>query len=791
MPFGIATTVADERGYRRITTVEELEQALREDGFTVWRDGESVCAKFSTNGVEVRYGPESHLAHLPWSLYPTHWRVNGADTIIGHEVRFEEPVAIPVLDSQGQPTGEIRNLRYRGPQRAPVVMDCPARFQPLLSEGAPLIVTEGVKKADVLTSYYAVSGVIEICCVALRGVAMWSTRNGSGERVLLHQWDDVNVEGREIVLLFDSDVAEKREVQHEMRALGEALTARGGKVFWSPLPAGPGQKIGLDDYLIAGGRLDDLQVFPVPPLSRPRVRVNVGGGDLYRMVDESWMALVGSTDPVEGRLMTRGSELVYYSPKTETLRPYKAPSLKEELTRAADFGKFTQNGRWSPTIPTDPIVNALLMRDASQYTGSFDVNEVRTVPFLGPNGEFVTERGVYEDSGVYYNPNARLNGAVQDPSRLYRVPTSIYDIQAAVAELETALGDFCYQDAASRANAYAMMITPFVKPYINGPCPMFTVTGPDKGQGKTLLCRTAMVPGCAKIIDEKKVSANDDEELRKYITAQMLDGAQAIMFGNMNGGVRSTLLASVLTATKWDDRVLQESKIFSAPIKHIWILNGRNVQLSDELQDRSVTIVLDAGGENLRDRDPDTWQNHREDVDNWALEDRNFPGLVAAIGSLIANWLAGEYAVTGIGDLHRNPRSRVAPDATMGSFAAWSTVVGGILRAAGIDGFLDNKDSQQVEADVDRVEAGEFLEAWFQAQLQPAKAFDILNTYCQYGGILHNILPASVRDGHRGSLEFRFRAFLGQWRGTNLNGYKLIGEGPKNRSLLWSVDRSW
>jgi hypothetical protein len=65
-----------------------------------------------------------------------------------------------------------------------------------------LFVTEGVKKADAAV-------VHGLCCVALPGVWSWIGANPKGGKTAVADWYDVALNGRRVVLAFDSDVVRK------------------------------------------------------------------------------------------------------------------------------------------------------------------------------------------------------------------------------------------------------------------------------------------------------------------------------------------------------------------------------------------------------------------------------------------------------------------------------------------------------------------------------------------------------------------------------------------------------
>ena len=118
----------------------------------------------------------------------------------------------------------------------------------------PLWITEGVKKADSLTSRGQVT-------VALAGVFNW--RNG---HATLGDWEDVRLKDREVVICFDADTTTKTHVAQAMSRLGKWLKYKGAtKVWYLVVPSTVendgtlSATKGVDDYFAAGGTLKGLQ----------------------------------------------------------------------------------------------------------------------------------------------------------------------------------------------------------------------------------------------------------------------------------------------------------------------------------------------------------------------------------------------------------------------------------------------------------------------------------------------------------------------------------------------------
>lgn len=130
--------------------------------------------------------------------------------------------------------------RDRGGMLLPAIQDVTER----------LWITEGVKKADALTSR-------GVCTIALTGVYNWRNTLAT-----LGDWEDVRLKGREIVLCFDADAVTKPAVAQAMARLGKWLRYKGAaKVWYLTVPPGVNDAAtkGVDDFLAAGGTVKALE----------------------------------------------------------------------------------------------------------------------------------------------------------------------------------------------------------------------------------------------------------------------------------------------------------------------------------------------------------------------------------------------------------------------------------------------------------------------------------------------------------------------------------------------------
>ncbi len=150
--------------------------------------------------------------------------------------------------------------RYRSPKGQGNRLYVPSTLDPkvLADPSIPLHVTEGEFKGLKLTQE-------GIPCVALPGVWSWRQRL-HGKSFPIPDLERVVWTGRRVVVVFDSDLADKPTVAWAEHALIQELRRRGADVYVLRLPDGPrGGKQGVDDFLVAQG----LQAFRALPMLTP------------------------------------------------------------------------------------------------------------------------------------------------------------------------------------------------------------------------------------------------------------------------------------------------------------------------------------------------------------------------------------------------------------------------------------------------------------------------------------------------------------------------------------------
>ena len=130
------------------------------------------------------------------------------------------------------------------------------------------------------------------------------------------------------------------------------------------------------------------------------------------------------------------------------------------------------------------------------------------------------------------------------------------EIDGARSLIDEAILDFPFVDQASRANAFALFITPELRPAIRGNIPMGLADAPQAGSGKTLLASIVSEKTSGSAAAMRPAPIRDDDEWRKTLTATIQAGQCLTIFDNVDHVLESPSLALAVTTSAWTDRIL-------------------------------------------------------------------------------------------------------------------------------------------------------------------------------------------------------------------------------------------
>lgn len=262
------------------------------------------------------------------------------------------------------------------------------------------------------------------------------------------------------------------------------------------------------------------------------------------------------------------------------------------------------------------------------------------------------------------------------------------------ALIEEVIYDFPFKTEADRQNLIGAIITPLVRPMIQGHVPIHLVAAPLEGTGKSTLVDDVV----GRIVTGEAIGSSqlgdDNTEIRKLITSKLLNGTRLVHFDNLRDHMDSEVISSLITSAVWEDRVLGASRVVRLPNSMIVFASGNNVRVNRELARRTVPIFLQP--KTSRPEHKSDAEYRHPDLISFVMEHRvpllsNFLGMVKL-------W-----------------QEAGAPQAkkSLGSFRSWAKVVGGVLESYGLNQWLDNVGNWITSADNRMADLEQLVSRWW------------------------------------------------------------------------------
>ncbi len=479
----------------------------------------------------------------------------------------------------------------------------------------------------------------------------------------------------------------------------------------------------------------------------PRIQVN--NRQLRDVVAESWAAVHRANQPNAAifrntpYVFRRGEHPVYLADRDTAIEI-------EQMGEAAVFGLLTRVADWY-RVTEKADADALPLKEAARDMLVYldprlpHLNAVIRTPVFGSDGSLIATPGYHQRDRVWMDADSTLR-----LDELASAPTPEEIRTARDLFCDEMLADFPFTDVSDRAHAVAAILLPFVRRMIEGPTPLHLIEAPSVGSGKGLLANVVAIVTTGASC-ESRTLPEDDDEIRKMITAELMKARSIVLLDNADDRkkLHSPSLASVLTAVRWTDRLLGESKMVSLPNEGLWLMTANNPHLDLELARRCIRIRIDP----RLDRPWKRTDFRHPDLVHWIKANRG--SLVHAGLTLVLAWIAA---------------GRPVYQKRLGSFEGWSEVVGGILGLAGIEGFLANLDQLYDQADQDGQKWREFTAAWWEAFRDAEKQVSELSGFCEQRGLMLD----ARGDGTPRSQQVRLGTALSRCRDRQFGDLRVV-----------------
>lgn len=369
----------------------------------------------------------------------------------------------------------------------------------------------------------------------------------------------------------------------------------------------------------------------------------------------------------------------------KAVHPITPDSMRRLLAQHADVHKTkTTKGGGSVSVPASPAVTVCkaVLSETNWPSVPVLLNLV-AAPVLRPDGTVLQEPGYDPGTGLFYAPQIHV-------PQIPNVP-DVVDVQRAREFVfDYVLGDFPWATPGDRANYIALLFSPILRPYIGGLIPLGAISAADRGSGKTLLTDIIGTLFGATV----RPWVGDDDELRKAITATLMNSSAVVVFDNVSEyeAVDAPSLAKLLTSPAWDDRLLGRSEEARLVNDRLWLVTGNNIRFGGDIAQRTALVHLDPDCPR-----PDLRTGFRiPDLDEWLESTDNRTDLLRALLILARSWI-----VAGA------PKAEHA----MRSFRRWARAMGGFLAFHEVPGFLTNT-AELEQQDDEAAQWASFLAAW-------------------------------------------------------------------------------
>jgi hypothetical protein len=185
--------------------------------------------------------------------------------------------------------------------------------------------------------------------------------------------------------------------------------------------------------------------------------------------------------------------------------------------------------------------------------------------------------------------------------------------------------------------------------------------------------------------------ADDNSEMDKRIVAMLLRGQPILHLDNLHTFLDLPCVASLLTATTYQGRLLGKSTMLELPNEMTLCFTGNNVTASGELSKRLVPIILQPR------TDAPELRTDFVHPDLWGFVRQQRKLIVACLLGMVQSWIAAG-----------KPKGKKP----LGGFDQWAAVVGGIMELFGYSEWMNNATGWREKADTKRMDLRALVKQW-------------------------------------------------------------------------------
>lgn len=284
---------------------------------------------------------------------------------------------------------------------------------------------------------------------------------------------------------------------------------------------------------------------------------------------------------------------IYRPPGALVIHPIDGTHLMELVGLACRHEKWDSRTKfWVPTDCPRRVAEAYLARghwpDLQQLSGFIEAPTIS-------NDLLIDSVGFDPVSGLYLTLAYDLAGMKTIPKK-----PRLADAKKALAELVELVSPkdsagFPFVSDADQSAFIAAIITALLRRGMAS-APMFSITAPAAGTGKTLLADTPAIIATGRRSSVLSLG-HDDAEMEKRFDGALMSGDACLMIDNIERPLKSDYLCQLLTQPYVSRRPLGSSVMLKLPTNALILATGNNLSIVGDLRRRVVLIRLDANTE--------------------------------------------------------------------------------------------------------------------------------------------------------------------------------------------------
>lgn len=240
--------------------------------------------------------------------------------------------------------------------------------------------------------------------------------------------------------------------------------------------------------------------------------------------------------------------------------------------------RFEKGDKGIPARAPDMLIRRIL--GSGEYPGILTIRGVARLPYIGPDGSIHTTPEVDPRSGLML-----VGGTDWRP----KIGLTDDDLESRVEAVMRPFRDFVWIDSLSQSVLMTALLTAVCRPALTT-APSFLVSAATAGSGKTLVSSilSVLAGGDTSVM----ALSSDRAEVSKTLTAKLKTGAPSIVFDNVSTLKAHEELCAVMTAPIYESRILGGSYMAALENRALWVLNGNNVIITQDLVRRVLPMRL-------------------------------------------------------------------------------------------------------------------------------------------------------------------------------------------------------